>query len=110
MSDELTKSAGQWWGDAFTKVAVGLLSLAATGAAVWMLSIHTQLATLNVKLDHMSATHAETKKVSIDALAASRDNARRLDRVEATRFTAGDAEKMISPLEFRLNALEKRRR
>lgn len=107
MGEDLDEiSAGKWWGEAFTKVAVGLLSLAASGMAVWTLSIHTQLATLNVKLDHMATSSAELKAAVIDATAIARDNARRLDRLEATRFTDSD----LIPLEKRAQALEGRRR
>ena len=109
MTGDMSKTAGQWWGDAFTKIAVSILGLAATGIAVWMLSIHTQLATLNVKLDHMAEASREVKAAVIDAQAVARDNARRLDRIEATRFTDQDAQKVIEPIDHRLRRLESNR-
>ena len=106
-------SAHTWWGETATKVFVAAVSTAVVGFGTWMWQINAkfadmtiQLVTITAKLDSMTEGLAAAKAGGIEAQAIARDNARRIDRIENTRFTDADATKLIAPLEHRLDRLE----
>lgn len=100
------ESAGSWWSEAATKVVVGLMLAGAVGLGGGMFSMYAQLITLNVKLDSVTNAIVETKTSSAEANALARENSRRIDKIENTRFSYDDAKRNISPLEKRLDNLE----
>lgn len=110
-------SAQSWWGDTASKVFVAVVSLIMSGFGTWMWVINTkftevtiQLVTITAKLDSMTEGLAAAKAGGLEAQAIARDNARRIDRIENTRFTDQDGLKLIAPIEHRLDRLESGRR
>lgn len=114
---ESKQTVGAFLGDTAAKtIAAIVLFLCTSGVAgfgVWMLTIHTSLATLGVKLDVINATIAETKDASAKANALAEDNSRRIQRIEDTRYTRDDAlecERKLESISTRLARLESGRR
>lgn len=114
---ELDRPAGHVVGDGLVRLFFGLLSLGLVGFGAWMWGMYetqqdlaSKSMELAIKLDVLNAQLAEAKTAGKDASAVARDNARRLDRIEATRFTDQDALKVIAPLEHRIERIESGRR
>jgi hypothetical protein len=110
---DLSKPAGHLLGDGLVKLIGGLVSAGVLAFGAWMSSMWSvqaelgrQAAEVSFKLDILSQQLAETKASTLDAESMARENARRLDRIEATRFTEQDAAKALVPLEHRVTQLE----
>lgn len=100
------QSAGQWWGETMTKVFVTVIGAISVGMGAWMLTIYTELISIDARLEGMAITLEETRQNTSDAQTAARSNARRIDYIENTRFTDRDFEKQIAPLERRVADIE----
>lgn len=114
---ELSKPAGHLLGDSLVKVIGAAATAGVLAFGTWMTSIYNtqqelarQSAEVSFKLDVLNEQLAETKRAGSDAINEARDCQRRIDRIEATRFTDADAAKALAPLEARIDRLESTRR
>lgn len=114
---EMSRPTGHVVGDNFIRLFFGLVSLGISAFGIWMWTMYTTQQELRAaseqvafKLDLLNAQLAEAKNGAAEAMSGVRDCERRLDRIEATRFTEADAAKTIAPLEHRIERLESTRR
>lgn len=100
------QTAQQWLFGIFT-VAVGAVLVAVVlGGVDWMTAMNTQLTTLNVKVDNLTTAINQLQSLSGEVKAIDK----RVQRIEDTRFSDTDAQRLIAPIEHRLERLESGRR
>lgn len=111
---EFDRPVGHVLGDGLIKLIGAVVATCVIGFGGWMGSIWSSQqelrstgAELNFKIDLLTTQLAETKSAGDEAETLARDNARRLERIEATRFTEQDAAKALVPLQQRIDQLEK---